>query len=255
MTPSLYLIVNQLLITIFETIAVRFGSALAARVDAKLKGQMLTSVCNVSSSSSSSSQDASSLATMKKAAQLMDGGDLTSRFSDDVTTVANFMYEDMYFDVFGGIVGYASSVAILATLDRRMAFFFALCVPSMVVVNISSSQQDADADNDEIASAGSFRGRLAGRFQNLVKLRRTLQLYQTGDFVWDKTKAAVRRDFDEMEKSGVRGASLVAKVNGTMNVYVTALYVAVILSAMNNVKAGAGSQVENIAIMLGIVGK
>lgn len=56
-----------------------------------------------------------------------------------------------------------------------------------------------------------------------------------------------------MEKSAVRGSTLVAKVNGTMNVYVTALYVAIILSSIESVRNGAGSQVENISIMLGVI--
>lgn len=218
--PGMILTGNVLMIPVFDSLSLRSVFKLGASIETFLKESLLRKVCGVGPPSSTS------------IVQSLTPGDLSSRFSRDIGDIANFIQGTIYFDFFSGTIRYVGSVVILGIYDPRMAFFFGMCcVPALIATQIKTALEN------NIAS-GNTAGRVLGRFQNLVQLRRTLTLYDSGDFVWSKTAGSIQEDVDDIEKSAARRSTFIASVNAWANIYIALLSFAFIVSSIKEAREG-----------------
>lgn len=230
MIPCAFLAGNFLLQAAFGSGALYTSFKVGSQIETMLKKTMFRQVCGCSDDATHSSDGENGPSSCD--IHTLAAGDLTSRFSVDITSIGSFIMETVQFDVSAGCISYIVSVAVLAHFDWRMGLFFAISVPVNLFVQSHSTVKETTSGNN------NHGGRVLGRFQNVVNLRRTLKLYNSGDFVWSKTSQSIDDDLKTSEREAVNRSVFVAAIYSIADVHIVLLAMLLVFIAATLARSG-----------------
>ncbi|KAL3936411.1 MAG: hypothetical protein SGARI_002568, partial [Bacillariaceae sp.] len=220
--PSTVLLGNQLILPVLETAALLSASKLAAKVEQYMKNAICRSVLGVNTTSSNGETKS------------LTEGDLVSRFGTDVSTIGCFIDGTIKWDLVPGLVNVFVSVVLLGLFDLRIAVFFALCIPIVIVTQTTQvSANDKFQKHKSNETGGDPAGNQQDRFLNLVKLRRTNDLYHSGAFLWSKISGPMESENNRLSEERVSRAWFVIAVTTYANVYTAIIIFAFLLSLID----------------------
>ena len=226
--PGLYFLLASLGMAVFLWTTKLGFAAFGAQVEEYFRLSMTRSVCGVGGQTS--------------AATLV-SGDLASRYSRDLAMISNFIDKNKLFTSAGILV---SSFVVLFTIDWRMGFFFLISCPALISMLASKPGQAHKAGT--LAAA-----RLQSRFENCVELRRTMDLYSAGDYVYDKSVESMKPDIHAIGHSKWVAAHFVAAVHATGLCYCSLIAFAFILYAIPLARKDPTEAVNRLSVAVVIL--
>ena len=231
--PAAILMANFFSIPLFDFIALGNGVRLGEKVKRSIRNSLCRLVLGLGSTSS-------------KGVRKLSPGDLSSRFSTDANLIGDFVSYTLFYDLSSGIIRTIITLILLGLFDARTAIFFAVCIPVLISVQGNPGKSTA-------AGISQASGNIQGTFQNLVKLRRTNELYHSGQFVFDTVGPRMDENYRALEEGSVRRSVFVTTVNGYTNAYLGIISFAFILSIVQRAEDGDDDLVLGVALGLQLI--